>query len=174
MARAEMTEADVQAWVGRTAEDPPSDVVCERGYILHWLEATENANPLFWDDVVASELTNGPIAPPTMLSAWMRPLQFVPGRTERRMPLSLHFALKEALDLPEGIVAFNEITFGVPVRPGDRIRTTQRVQAISESKTRKLGTGRSWTIDVTYANQRGEVVGVETYEMFSYKREPAS
>jgi acyl dehydratase len=169
-----MSEEDVQAWIGRTAEDPPSDVVCERGYILHWLEATENANPLYWDEAVASELTGGPVAPPTMLSAWMRPLQFVPGRTEKRMPLSLHFDLKKALDLPEGIVAFNEITFGVPVRPGDRIRTTQRVRAISEPKTRTLGTGRSWTIDVTYTNQRDEVVGVETYEMFSYKREQAS
>ena len=169
--RAEMTEADVQAWVGRTVEDPPADVECERGYILHWLEATENANPLFWDPAVAEALTGGPVAPPTMLSAWMRPLQFVPGRTEKRMPLSLHFALKEALDLPEGIVAFNDITFGVPVRPGDRIRTTQRVRAISELKTRTLGTGRSWTIDVTYTNQRGDVVGVETYEMFSYRRE---
>jgi acyl dehydratase len=169
--RAEMTESDVQSWVGRTAEDPPGDIVCERGYILHWLEATENANSLFWDSALADELTGGPIAPPTMLSAWMRPLQFVPGRTERRMPLSLHFELKKALDLPEGIVAFNEITFGVPVRPADRIGTTQRIRSISEPKTRKLGTGRSWTIDVTYTNQRGEVVGVETYEMFSYKRD---
>lgn len=166
-----MTDEDVRAWVGRTAEDPPADVVCERGYILHWLEATENANPLYWDEGVAEELTGGPTAPPSMLSAWMRPLQFVPGRTEKGMPLSLHFELKKALDLPEGIVAFNEITFGVPVRPGDRVRTTQRIREISESKTRKLGTGRSWTIDVTYTNQRDEVVGVETYEMFAYRRD---
>jgi acyl dehydratase len=169
-----MTEQDVQAWVGRTAEDPPPDIVCERGYILHWLEATENANALYWSDEVAHELTGGPVAPPTMLSAWMRPLQFVPGRDEKRMPLSLHFELKKALDLPEGIVAFNEMTFGEPVRPGDRISTTQTIRAISEPKTRKLGTGRSWTIDVTYTNQRGEVVGVETYAMFSYKREASS
>jgi acyl dehydratase len=87
------------------------------------------------------------------------------------MPLSLHFDLKKALDLPEGIVAFNEMTFGVPVRPGDRVRTTQRIREISALKTRKLGTGRSWSIDVTYMNQRDEVVGVETYEMFAYKRD---
>ena len=171
MSAREMTETDVQAWVGRMQEDPPGDIVCERGYILHWLEATENANPLYWDDAVANELTGGPTAPPSMLSAWMRPLQFVPGRTEKRMPLSLHFALKEALDLPEGIVAYNEMTLGVPVRPGDRVRTTQRIREISEPKTRRLGTGRSWIIDVTYTNQRGEVAGVETYEMFAYKRE---
>ena len=167
-----LTEPEVQAWVGRTKEDPPGDIVCERGYILHWLEATENANPLYWDDVVAQELTGGPTAPPSMLSAWMRPLQFVPGRNEKRMPLSLHFALKEALGLPEGIVAYNEMTLGVPVRPGDSVRTMQRIREISEPKTRRLGTGRSWIIDVTYTNQNGEVCGVETYEMFAYVREP--
>ena len=170
--RAVMTEDDVRAWVGRSHEDPPGDVVCERGYILHWLEATENANPLYWDDDVAADLTGGPTAPPSMLSAFMRPLQFVPGRTDKRMPLSLHFELKKALGLPEGIVAFNEMTFGAPLRPGDRVRTIQTIREISELKTRKLGTGRSWTIDVTYKNQREEVVGVETYEMFSYNREP--
>jgi len=162
---------DAEAWVGRTHDDPPGDVVCERGYILHWLEATENANPLYWDDGVAEELTGGQVAPPSMLSAWMRPLQFVPGRAEQRMPLSLHFELKKALDLPEGIVAYNEMTLGVPVRPGDRIRTSQRIREISEPKTRRLGTGRSWIIDVTYLNQRDEVAGVETYEMFAYRRD---
>jgi uncharacterized protein len=166
-----LAETDVQSWVGRTVDDPPADVVCEQGYILHWLEATENANPLYWDELAAKRITGGPIAPPSMLSVWMRPLQFVPGRTEKRMPLSLHFELKKALDLPEGIVAYNEMTLGVPVRPGDRIRTTQRIREISEPKTTRLGTGRSWIIDVTYTNQHGEVAGVETYEMFAYLRE---
>jgi acyl dehydratase len=166
-----LAEADVQSWVGRELADPPGDIVCERGYILHWLEATENANPLYWDELLAKRTTGGPIAPPSMLSAWMRPLQFVPGRPETRMPLSLHFELKVALDLPEGIVAYNEMTLGVPVRPGDRIMTTQRIREISEPKTTRLGTGRSWIIDVTYTTQDGEVAGVETYEMFAYKRE---
>jgi acyl dehydratase len=150
--------------------DPPGDIVCERGYILNWLQATENANPLYWDDSVAEELTGGAIAPPSMLSVWMRPLAWHPQRDEAHMPLSLHFEMKKAFDLPEGIVAFNEITFHAPVRPGDRITTTQRVREVGEPKTTRLGTGRAWTIDVTYTNQRDEVVGVETYEMFSYKR----
>jgi acyl dehydratase len=164
--------ADPRAWEGRTVEDPPGDIVCERGYVLAWLEATENANPLFWDDAVARELAGGPVAPPTMLSVWMRPLLFVPGRTERRMPLGLHFALKEALGLPDGIVAATEMTFGVPLRPGDRVRTTQRIRRISEPTATRLGVGRFWTIDVTYRTQRDEVAGVESYEMFAYRREP--
>lgn len=165
------TDDEIGDWKGREETDPPGDVVCERGYILHWLEATENANPLYWDANVAEEVTGGWIAPPTMLSVWMRPLQFAPGREEPRMPLSLHFALKEALGLPEGIVKANEIEFRTPVRPGDRITTTQRVRDIGELKTTKLGTGRDWTIEVTYRNQDGDVAGIETYVMFSYRRQ---
>jgi acyl dehydratase len=163
-------EAAVETWVGRECVDPPGDIECERGYILHWLEATENANPLFWDESLANELTDGWIAPPSMLSVWMRPLQFVPGRKDVAMPLSLHFDLKEAFDLPDGVVSASEMTLHAPVRIGDRITTTQTVRDISDEKTTRVGTGRFWTIDVTHRNQTGEVKGVETYEMFSYLR----
>jgi hypothetical protein len=150
-------------WIGKERDDPPGDIVCERGYVLHWLEATENANPKFWDPTCD-------IAPPSSLSVWMRPLQFVPGRVETWMPLSLHFDLKEAFGLPDGVVSANEITFHAPVRIGDRITTTQKIRDISDEKTTRVGTGRFWTIDVTYRNQDGEIKGVETYEMFSYRR----
>lgn len=155
--------ARVQDWVGKERTDPPGDIVCERGYVLHWLEATENANPRYWAEGADS-------APPSMLSVWMRPLQFVPGREKTWMPLSLHFDLKEAFALPDGVVAANEITFHAPVRIGDRITTTQRIRDISEEKTTRVGTGRFWTIDVTHRDQTGEVKGVETYEMFSYRK----
>jgi hypothetical protein len=156
------TEPRVEDWIGKERTDPPGDIVCERGYVLHWLEATENANPKFWDEGCE-------IAPPSMLSVWMRPLQFVPGRKDTWMPLSLHFDLKEAFDLPDGVVSANEIAFHGPVRLGDRITTTQVVRDVSEEKTTRVGTGRFWTIDVTHCNQDGEVKGVETYEMFSYR-----
>jgi hypothetical protein len=84
------------------------------------------------------------------------------------MPLSLHFDLKEAFGLPDGVVSANEIN--APVRIGDRITTTQSIRDISDEKTTRVGTGRFWTIDVTHRDQDGEVKGVETYEMFSYKR----
>ena len=167
-----MTEEDlVRQWVGRTLNAGPGDMECERGHILHWCEATENANPLFWDQEAADEITGGWIAPPTMLSVWMRPLIWKPDEQGASIrPLELHFQLKDVFGLPEGIVTGNEIEFGVPVRPGDRISTTQTVREIGDVKTNRLGTGRPWTIDVEYTNQRGEVAGVETYRMFAYKR----
>ena len=42
---------------------------------------------------------------------------------------------------------------------------------MSEPKTTKLGTGRFWVIDVEYLNQRDELVGVESYTGFGYRRE---
>ncbi len=166
-----MTDELVAEWTGRELENPPGDFACERGAILHWLEATENANPLFWDDAVAQQVADGPLAPPTMLSVWMRPLVWRPDATASSRPLELHFRLKEAFGLPDGIVYRNEISFHAPVRSGDRVRTTEAVREIGPLRESRLGRGRNWTIDVTYRNQRDEVVGVETYEMFSYVSE---
>jgi acyl dehydratase len=162
--------ATVEDWVGRQLDAGPGDIEAERGYVIHWCEAVEDANPLYWDEATANEVTGGWTAPPSMLSVWMRPLMFNPHATQRVRPLELHFQLKDAFELPEGIVTGNEIEFGVPVRMGDVISTVQRVRDISDERTNRLGTGRAWTIDVEYTNQRGEIVGVETYRMFSYNR----
>lgn len=168
-----VTPDDPADWVGVEIDAGPGDVACDTGYILAWLDATENANPMYWDEAIADQVTGGRIAPPTMLSVWMRPLLFDPRRETSIRPLELHFQVKDALQLPEGIVGSNEITFHEPVRPGDVISTLQSVRSISEPKTNRLGTGRFWTIDVTYTNQRGEVVGVESYDMFGYERAAA-
>ena len=169
-----MSDDLVAEWTGVELENPLGDVACEPGAILHWLEATENANPLFWDPEVAEGVAGGAVAPPTMLSVWMRPLVWKPGGGDSVRPLELHFRMKDAFGLPEGIVYRNEIAFHEPVRPGDRVRTTESVREIGELRDSRVGRGRNWTIDVTYRNQRDEVVGVETYEMFSYTREAAS
>ena len=169
------TDEEVAAWVGVQIEAGYGDIACEPGFITHWCESVADANPLYWDDAVAAELTDGPTAPPTMLSVWMRPLMFDPRAddAERIRPLELHFVLKDALELPEGVVYANELTFGVPIRPGDRVRTVQSVREISPIKSTRVGTGRFWTIDVAYTTQDGEVAGVETYVMFGYRRDEA-
>lgn len=170
------TELEVEAWVGVELDAGFGDIACEPGYIAHWCEAVEDANPLYWDAEVAQHLTGGPTAPPTMLSVWMRPLLFRPGRDDdeqRIRPLELHFRLKDALGYPEGIVYANELEFHAPVRPGDRIRTVQRVRDISPTKTTRVGTGRFWTIDVVYTNQDDVLVGIERYVMFGYRRDDA-
>jgi len=161
----------VQRWIGKTLVEDRGEFDIERGYILDTVSATENGNPLYWDVDVANEIAGDVIAPPSMLSVWLRPHNWAPGRKEQKLPLEVHFWLKKELDLPEAIIAKNEIRFGEPVRVGDQIRSEQILDSISEPKTLKLGTGRFWVISVKYTNQRDEWVGTESYDCFGYRRD---
>ena len=118
----------------------------------------------------ANEITNGWIAPPTMISVWFRPHAYAPNRPGTAQPLQVHFDLKEKLGLPEAVMTDNTIVFHEPVRPGDVLHTRQILKSVSEPKTTKLGTGRFWVIEVEYLNQRDELVGVESYTGFGYRR----
>ena len=161
---------DVAETIGRTQYEETGEFPVERGYVWTTCSSVENGNPLFWDDDVASEITGGPVAPPTMLSVWFRPHHWAPGRKETAQPLQVHFDLKERFGLPEAVMTDNTITFHEPVRPGDLISTRQVLRSVGEEKTTRLGTGRFWVIDVEYRNQRGELVGVESYTGFGYRR----
>ena len=172
----EMTDelpADIAALIDVVQYEQVGDFPVERGYTWTSAASVENGNPLFWDPEVAAELTDGPIAPPTMLSVWFRPHHWAPGRTEQALPLQVHFDLKAAFDLPEAVMTNNTIVFHEPVRPGDVLTTRQVLRSVSGPKTTKLGTGRFWVIDVEYLNQRDELVGVESYTGFGYRRDAA-
>ena len=162
--------ADVAALLDVVQYEEIGEFPVERGYIWTSCSSVENGNPLFWDDDVAEAITGGPIAMPTMLSLWFRPHQWAPGRTKQALPLQVHFDLKERFDLPEAVMSDNTIIFHEPVRPGDQLRTRQILRSVSAPKTTKLGTGRFWVIDVEYLNQRDELVGVESYTGFGYRR----
>lgn len=163
--------AEIQGWIGESLVEDTSEFPIEPGYVASTCASVENGNPLFWNEEVAQAITQGPIAPPTMLSVWLRPHHWAPGRTEQRLPLEVHFTLKKRLDLPEAIITANELTFGEPVRPGDTLRARQTLKSISKPKTNRLGTGRYWVIDVDYTNQRGEWVGTDSYDCFGYRRD---
>jgi len=162
--------AEIEALVGMAQYEQVGEFPVERGYIWTTCASVENGNPLFWDEEVAEQVTGGPIAPPTMVSVWFRPHHWAPGRSAPHLPLQVHFDLKERLGLPEAVMTDNTIVFHEPVRPGDRLRTHQVLRSVSEEKTTKLGTGRFWVIDVEYRNQRHELVAVESYTGFGYRR----
>jgi hypothetical protein len=162
---------EVEGWIGEKRYLIEGDFDVERGYVFTSCASVENGNPLFWDEKVANELTDGWIAPPSMISVWFRPHHWSPGRSEAAVPLQVHFDLKETLGLPEAVMTDNTITFGEPVRPGDRLRTWQVLRSVSDPKTTKLGSGRFWVIDVVYENQKGEWVGTETYTGFGYRKD---
>jgi len=162
---------EVRSWIGRERYTEQTGFPIEMGYVYTSCSSVENANPLFWDEKTAQELTGGFVAPPTMLSVWFRPHHFAPGRTKVAQPLQVHFDLKQKLDLPEAVMTDNTIVFGEPVRPGDRLTTCQLLHSVSPLKKTKLGIGRFWEIEVRYKNQRGERVGTELYTGYGYRRD---
>ena len=161
----------VEALIDQVQYEEVGEFPVERGYIWSSCSSVENGNPIYWDDAVAEVITDGPIAPPTMLSVWFRPHHWAPNRETAGLPLQVHFDLKELFGLPEAVMTDNTIVFYEPVRPGDVLHTRQILRSVSEPKTTKLGTGRFWVIDVEYANQNDELVGVESYTGFGYRRE---
>jgi acyl dehydratase len=160
------------ALIGKPMYRETADFPVERSYTYNTLAATGNANPLLWDDAVATELTGAALALPTTLSLWMRPHYWQPGAAGEQVALKVHFDLKAIFDLPEAVMTDNTMTLYSPVRIGDVITNQQVLRSISEPKTTKLGTGRFWVIDVEFHNQDGELVGIETYTGFGYRRQP--
>ncbi|WP_158306009.1 FAS1-like dehydratase domain-containing protein [Azospirillum sp. B510] len=175
----------IEGWEGFSIE-ADSDLVVERGAIDHWLEAVRDANPIYWHDAVASEIAGGIVAPPPMALAFTTSYRWSPKhpaeiwdvhgveapetRAPLRLPLEVHFALKEFTGLKEGIAAGIESEFYEPLRLGDRLTVNARILSIGEERTNRLGTGRSWTVEVRYSNQRKQLVSIERYRFFSYNR----
>ena len=160
----------VTALIGRKQYEEKTTFPIEMGYVYNTCAAVHNGNPLFWDAELAEQITQGPIAPPTMISVWFRPHYWAPGAEGEQKSLLTHFDLKALLQLPEAIIAGNELTFGEPVRPGDVLTTYQVVRSISDVKKTKVGVGRFWVIDVEVVNQHGEFVGKDTYTCLGYRR----
>jgi acyl dehydratase len=163
--------AEVSELIGKPQYEVTATFPVERAYTYNTLAATQNANPLYWDDSVADELTGGMTALPSTLSLWMRPHFWEPGAAGEQVALKVHFDLKERFGLPEAVMTDNTLEFHEPVRPGDVISHAQVLRSVSPPKTTKLGSGRFWVIDVEYRNQRGDLVGVERYTGFGYRRE---
>jgi len=138
---------EAMSWIDKKRFAVTGEFDVERGYIWTSCASVQNGNPIYWDDEVAQLITHGPIAPPTMMSAWFRPHHWVPNRTEIPLPWSTHFALKSTLAVPEAIATDSEVVFGTPIRPGDRISTYEVLRSLGDVKTTKLGKGRFWKID---------------------------
>jgi hypothetical protein len=161
---------EVRSWIGEKRYELEGEFDVERGYVFTTCASVQNGNPLFWDEKVANDLTDGFIAPPSMISVWFRPHYWAPDRVEQAQPLQVHFDLKDRLGLPEAVMTDNTIVFREPVRPGDRLRTHQVLRSVSEEKTTKLGTGRFWVIDVEYENFFNDTATTEIYTGFGYRR----
>ncbi|MEO3784744.1 bifunctional MaoC family dehydratase N-terminal/OB-fold nucleic acid binding domain-containing protein [Actinocorallia sp. B10E7] len=167
-------EARLQAWAGRelVAERRGQDPV-NVPMIRHWVEAMEDANPVYLDDEAAKATGRpGVVAPASMVQAWtMR------GYAATVNPVddgsSSGFDELVAL-LAEGgytsvVATDSEFEFHRELVPGDHVSVSETVESISPEKKTGLGTGRFVTTVKTYRDSGGEIVATQRWRTLRFK-----
>ena len=129
----------------------------EKGMIQRFAHAIDDPNPLWQDEEYARQSQyGGIIAPPTFI---------VTIGNEQ-------FSQKLTLLLPRGLLhGSTELECYQPVRPDDKIAVTGKIANIREREGSKSGKMTFVTFDLTYKNQRDELVARCQQIMIGY--EPA-
>ncbi len=155
------------------SEPAPAPLEVSEHLIRHWCETLEDGNPLYLDEAYArARGFSGLVAPPSaVMTAFTTPYRWPWPPAEGLPPLHIHYAVKDALGLPVGIITDIELEVGTPLVVGDRVSISQRLVSISEWKKTKLGEGHFWTMERTYRNQHGELVARERLTAFGYGRD---
>ncbi|MFE9604096.1 bifunctional MaoC family dehydratase N-terminal/OB-fold nucleic acid binding domain-containing protein [Streptomyces hokutonensis] len=150
--------ARLKAYEGRPAavagigKDPVNEPM-----IRHWCEAMGDTNPAY----------AGPdaIAPPTMLQAWtMGGLSGHSGRTGAHDEL---FDLLDEAGCTSVVATDCEQEYLRPLRPGDEVTFDAVIEAVSDRKTTKLGTGYFVTTRMDVRVDQ-DLVGTHRFRILKY------
>ena len=117
----------------------------EKGMIRRFVQAIDDPNPLWQDEEYAKKSRyGGIIAPPTFILTIG--FEQIPEKATASMPGTgrLHGS--------------TELECYQPVRPGDTITVSGKIVDIRERQGKRMGTMVFMTIDITYKNQRQELV----------------
>ncbi|WNI30480.1 bifunctional MaoC family dehydratase N-terminal/OB-fold nucleic acid binding domain-containing protein [Streptomyces sp. ITFR-6] len=149
----------LRAYEGRAAavagsgKDPVNEPM-----IRHWCEAMGDTNPAY----------TGPyaVAPPTMLQAWT--MGGLSGHADRGEAYDEFFGQLDAAGYVSVVATDCEQEYLRPLRPGDRITFDAVIEAVSERKTTKLGTGYFITTRMDIRAQ-DEPAGTHRFRILKYR-----
>ncbi|RMF25489.1 MAG: hypothetical protein D6760_00875, partial [Deltaproteobacteria bacterium] len=170
-----LPEENKRRLIELTAESEPEPAPLEvNEYLIrHWCEMIEDGNPLYLDaEYARSRGFRSVVAPPgSVMTTFAMHFRWPWPPGDREPARHIHYDIKEALDLPVGIITNIEMEVGRPLEVGDRVHVSQRLVSVSPWKKTRLGEGHFWTMDRIYRNQRGELVARERMTAFGYGRE---
>ncbi|MGW1890403.1 bifunctional MaoC family dehydratase N-terminal/OB-fold nucleic acid binding domain-containing protein [Streptomyces sp. NPDC002004] len=155
---AEGLTARLQAYAGRVAavaaagKDPVNAAM-----IRHWCEAMGDTNPAYTGP--------GAIAPPTMLQAWT--MGGLSGHQGRSPAFDELMALLDGAGCTSVVATDCEQEYLRPLRPGDEITFDAVIEAVSDRKTTKLGTGYFVTTRMD-VRAGGERAGTHRFRILKY------
>lgn len=149
----------LKAYEGRAAASAGvgKDLVNEP-MIRHWCEAMGDAHPAYGGP--------GAVAPPTMLQAWT--MGGLSGHTDRSGAYDELFGLLDGAGYTSVVATDCEQEYLRPLRPGDRITFDAVIEAVSERKTTKLGTGYFVTTRMNIRAQ-DEPAGTHRFRILKYR-----
>ena len=117
----------------------------EKGMIRRFAQAIDDQNPLWQDEEYARKSKyGGIIAPPTLI-----PTVGFEQMQQQRAALMPRGA---------GLHASTELECCQPVKAGDTITVTAKIADVRERQGKKMGKMVFVTLDITYKNQRQELV----------------
>ena len=128
----------------------------EKGKIKQYVRAMEETNPLYQDEDYAKKSRYGGLIAPSGLLI----TQAMSGGASYDMPWK--DPLQHSVDAGERIEFFK------PIRPGDTLTLTRKLAGLSERESKSLGKMRVQDVEVTYTNQKGEVVARKVKTSFRY------
>jgi len=174
----EALEEELAAMVGKpvgsrevaTAPDPVNQPM-----IRHWAAAFEDWNPVYTDEARASASGfGGIVAPPLMLQTWTMATPLIAGIAERGgSPVAAEdggpLGVLDAAGYRGTLATNSEFEIVRYLRLGEVVSASTVIDAISEEKQTRLGSGRFVTWVTTYRNEAGEVVGRQTFRILKFK-----
>ncbi len=148
--------------------------------IRHWAAAFEDMNPVYTDPAAAAASRFSEIvAPSLMLQTWTMATPRITGIRERGgSPVdgdeAAVLSLLDGAGFVGTLATNSEFEINRPLRIGDRVSATTVVESISEEKQTRIGPGRFLTWVTTYADDAGEVVGIQRFRILKFKPEGGS
>ncbi|MEU5424338.1 bifunctional MaoC family dehydratase N-terminal/OB-fold nucleic acid binding domain-containing protein [Streptomyces olivoreticuli] len=125
--------------------------------IRHWCEAMGDANPAY--------AGADPVAPPTMLQAWI--MDGLSGPTGRTAAYGELLALLDSAGCTAVVATDCEQEYLRPLRPGNVITFDSVIESVSPRKTTRLGTGHFVTTR-TDIRADGEPAGTHRFRILKY------
>lgn len=156
---------DALAWVGQEREVQFAEVAVNWPMVKVFAALVEDGNPSYWEEERARQVWGGIVAPPGMLHVWLMELQWRPDGAGSPYPLCA------MVPLP-GDTLINTRTrtvFHAPMRLGDQLNMTERVESVSPEKATRLGRGHFVTTLARYRNQRGGLIAEHTNVLLRYE-----
>ena len=148
-----MTTEKYQHLIGKSGEVRIFEV--ERGAIKRYAYATDDDNPLYWDDEYAAASKHGDIIAPPGFFGW--PCKFSGGMpfADRIIEETVEVLAAEGFTrILDGGIAYE---FHRPAKAGDKLAALTKVSSVQE-KEGKSSTMVMANLETTFTNQNGDLV----------------